>query len=478
MDKYESKYFRRSTAEKINDLRKVDKDIAQIVLEEERKSDKYAEAKDIHRSSVEEKKKEQETEKKVLELEQAEPHTLDASFALDLISKKKSRVVFENLQKFKDESKKEILLKLLDDGGSSRIIDLLLADETIEQEYIIQKLISNRQIGVLAENIYKFKDVDHKDLVTRIMDSGQHFSVSEAIGEGELKYFNLEMAKKFIEGKDYNYAFLKNIEYFEGDHNDLAKLVIEKSPYWLAEYLDNFSGLDKEIALKLIQEGFGENVARNYKSFNFSYDTEILKAIVLSKPFFFKQGPGNWINEEGGRKKSSMLNSVTENLSNFKNINYEDLAESMFFAGYGHYLFGNIEKFPGVDVKNLLSKAASNNFSRIGLGAILHLNDLHGFDSQIAKHYISRDGRNHRWGNLLEKFKNLDSDVALALGSIGYSSLVIKNIDRFKDLNQAVLVKLIKDGEDPKEIAKHLDKFTGLFEETIRSFDKYKDASQ
>ncbi len=477
MDKYESRSFRKNTAEKLKDIREVDKNIAHIVLEEERKSDKYTEAKDIHRSGVEEKKKEKETEKKVSEIEQAENSTLDASFASDLISRKHSKAVFENLEKFKDESKKEVLLQLLDDGWASRIIDLLLADETIEQEYIIQKLISNRQIGVLSENIYKFKDVDHKDLVTRIMDSGQHFSVSEAIGEGELKYFNLEMAKKFIEGKGSNYAFLKNIEYFEGDHNDLAKMLLEYSPYWLAEYLNNFSGLDKEIALKLIKDGFGESVAVNYESFYFSYDTEILKAIVLSKPFFFKQGPGNWINEERDRKESSMLMAVTSNLSNFKNINYEDLAESMFFAGYGHYLFGNIEKFPGVDVKNLLSKAASNNFNGIGLNAILHLNDFYGFDSQIAKHYILLHGWRTHLDGTLKKFKNLDSDVALALDSIGYSDLVMKNIDRFNDLNQAVLVNLIKDGQDPKEIVKHLDKFTGLSEETIRSFDKYKDAS-
>ncbi len=254
-----------------------------------------------------------------------------------------------------------------------------------------------------------------------------------------------EFAIKLI-WNDYGDKVVDNPGKFIGLDLDkeIALKFIEADKGWhLAENIDKFIGSDhREIALKLIGTGNDVAVACNLDKF-IGLDKEV--ALKLIRPGLCKE--------------------VAANLDKFIGLDYREIALKFIKANGGSYLVKNIDKFIGLDLdKEIALKFIEANDSWC---LAYNLNKFIGLDRReiVLKMIEASRGRESRVEEVTDflgnRFVGLDHrEIALKLFEVGKGDEVAYNLDKFIGLDKEVALKLFEVGEGYR-LAKNIDKFIG-----------------
>ncbi len=181
-------------------------------------------------------------------------------------------------------------------GNYQETLDLILEhkdyglffedDELLEKfgyQFVADKLIEFSEWAFLATNIKKLKGLDHKDLAFRMIEAGGDSQVASKLDRFE-GLDHKEVALKIIESGD-SYSVANYLGKFEGlDSEVVVKLIDAGKGYAVIDHLEVFKDLNhEEIALKLIDSGDKNNMARSIEKFkNLSRDVshKLLEALT------------------------------------------------------------------------------------------------------------------------------------------------------------------------------------------------------
>lgn len=167
-------------------------------------------------------------------------YNLNKDTAKNLIDNGLYQMVLNNLKSFIPVDLPAIAVLLVENGRGYSVLNQIyeFGDHLDQQD--IANLIAEQQGGrYLVHRLKDLKGVDHAPVVDRILDSN------------------------FPEIAPENMDLFVNV-----DHNEVAKKLIKLgNTFLLAENLANFEGLDDEVALALINEGFDYAVRDNFNAF-------------------------------------------------------------------------------------------------------------------------------------------------------------------------------------------------------------------
>jgi len=139
-------------------------------------------------------------------------------------------------------------------------------------EQIAFKLIEANLGFLVAQDLEKFQDIEnYTEIALGLINTGWGHTVAENL-EKFKGIDHAEIALKIIEaGKGASVAY--GITKFHTDHNPITLKLIDFRPDAVAASLGKFENLhEKEIALKLIEKGYGAAVRYYLKKFTFSQE--------------------------------------------------------------------------------------------------------------------------------------------------------------------------------------------------------------
>ena len=187
---------------------------------------------------------------------------LHKEIALKLFELGKSSFVAEFLDKFQDLDHKAIALKLIEAGEGDSVAEFLEKFQDLNQ-VIALKLIEAGNGDTVAWNLDKFQGLDHKAIALKLIEAEDGYYVAANLDKFQ-GLDHKEIVLKLIEvGKGM--SVVNYLDKFQGlDHQEIAIKLIEVGEGDLvAESLDKFQGLDQEIAFRLIESGYLQQVLNN-----------------------------------------------------------------------------------------------------------------------------------------------------------------------------------------------------------------------
>lgn len=267
---------------------------------------------------------------------------------------------------------------------------------------------------------------------------------------------------------------------------DALDLIKEGNVQGLIENINEFKGLDEEIVLKMIDEGYSEYVfdfLNKVKDFPFNKDTAIKliepdswylprfdedrtrdasSAYVFNNPDKF----GIIFNEETALEliKGGRSFAVDKYIDKFSNLGKEVAVELIRGRFSCDCVFNHTEKFNLILDKQFFLELLNygQDYMLDVLCSYGHLNKFVGLDQEIAikvlenKHYAADvfSGNNF---NL-----NFDKKFAIELIDKGYGSYVIDYFDKFEGLTLDKELALHLVPHDWQYLLNNLDRFSGL----------------
>ncbi|HRT11509.1 MAG TPA: hypothetical protein P5194_03170, partial [Patescibacteria group bacterium] len=197
------------------------------------------------------------------------------------------QVVAKNLEKFSGLNHQEIAQKLIDKHYGWSLVDNLEKFSGLNHQEIAQRLIDKDQGDVVAKNLEKFSGLNHQEIAQKLIDKHYGWSLADNLE----KFSGLnhqEIAQKLIKAKQSD-ALLKNADKFSNvDFNKIAHQLInlgnkEGKFYALANNLYKLSGLDKDIAMGIINYGYDYRVAENLQAFTPADHKAIISKLAKTK---------------------------------------------------------------------------------------------------------------------------------------------------------------------------------------------------
>jgi hypothetical protein len=330
---------------------------------------------------------------------------------------------------------------------------ILIKGETFVPEIIEDKNLSKRFFNVLfntsqssavLNNFEKFVNCLDIDIAKQLIEIGQAHFLADNVDLFH-RSTPLEIAKLLIE-RGKSEVLADNLNKFSGLDQEAAMLLIENGrSYDLVNNLEKFTEINYvEIVRVLIERGDGSYVINNISKFNNYLDKEM--AFVLLK-------------EDGGYFVASHLNWFSD-LDN-------ETAMLLIENGRDYEVITNLEKFQGINnvevIRHILEKGNGNH-----LPLHKNLDKFHNLDKEVALLLIEKNQGYIVAGNL-EKFSGLDNEVAALLIKKGKGEVIADNLDKFPGITYAETARLLIENDKGYVIADNLDKFPGItYAETAR----------
>ena len=247
-------------------------------------------------------------------------------------------------------------------------------------------------------------------------------------------------------------AILKNST--EEEHLQIAQYLIRKDYASLvAGCLENFRGLDQEIAEKLIVQFFGNKVISNFKSFdNLDYQQ-------LSYSFFDTQ--------------SSSVSLVCENIELFVGLDHSAFAQALIDEQEGYILAENLEHFDGLNHQDIAKKLIA---TKQGVALSKHIKNFQGLDHQSVAESLIESEQTEPLVAHIPKFNVDRRKIARMLIEKGEDRTLAATLEHFS-VNHMELAQRLYAKDEGDWIGVHFDDFTGLHnKEGARFFIEHGDA--
>ena len=247
----------------------------------------------------------------------------------------------------------------------------------------------------------------------------------------------------------------KSPEYISAKENipeDLEKDILELEYVSHSEELEDLQ-IDRilekskgvshqKIAKLLIEKGYWSAVTRNLRKFG-GVDHKEIAELLIEK--------GYWRN-------------VGANLRRFWGVDHKEIAELLIEKGYWSAVIENLEKFEGVDHKEIAELIIEKGHFDDVITLASHLKKFEGLDSKIAELLVEKG---HWWSVIknLEKFEELDhKKIAELLIEKGYWYAVTVNLEKFEGVDHKEIAELIieKVHSDVSALASNLEKLEPL----------------
>jgi len=327
------------------------------------------------------------------------------------------------LEEFKGLDHQEIADRLLKKGKGRYFAEKLDKFNGLDHQDLANKLYEADQAWVVARNLDNFENIDQQELVDKLLDAGQEKILAENLGD--FSELDKEIIYKLIEHEEvFEYSFVNNFEKIKNiDHQKFADMMIEHNKAaGLAITMDKLKGVNvTEIALKLVETKNAEALINNLKNFKGLDNSKILKLLL----------------------ETHNIKHILSELKNFTDLNKETalmLMEKM----NDEIVAKNLKSFKGLDKEVFLKFVESGGFPQ-------HFNNLEGFsglDQDVALMMIKKE-LGKRVVENLESFIGLNyQDMALKLIEAGYEDDVLRNLEKFKELDldfiQSMIEKVIK----------------------------------
>lgn len=232
--------------------------------------------------------------------------------ALKIIEAGQGKSVAKNLKKFQGLNHSDIALKIIESGDGGSVAVNLEKFQGLDYKEIVLKIIEAGQGDSVASNLEKFQGVDNKEIAQKLIEIGQGETVAQNLFHFKglddsiaLKLISLEKAERVLAFIDsfnkldqevakklmkagYERSVLKKYYHFKDlSLKDIALGFIENDNMRTLAYdLDMFpdNSLDQEIAMKLLEAGEGLKLAQYIKSFQ-GLDKEIAIRLIQQGQF-------------------------------------------------------------------------------------------------------------------------------------------------------------------------------------------------
>ena len=352
-------------------------------------------------------------------------------------------------------------------------------EESLESELTEQDKTELDNILADLKN-FDFEKLDgikpkfHEKIALRLIEGGRGHYIPYYLN----RFKGLDhrrIALKLVESGDVDDLafYLRN---FKGlDHREIALKILERGKANVNSFLrslKNFQNIDfNEIALKLIEEGKVEAVAEHLNEFHNLSNEVALKLI--------EKGEGNKVGVYIDRfqglnyqeialaliaaRKSIIL---ADTIEKFHGLDRKEIALRIIQSGYGQYVIieRNIEKFHELDQEVALKLIEAGEGGKV-VGCIEKFKDINY--SEIALKLIERGCQQQLMNrSCWAKFKHLDRRVALSLMEHEGDSFVSFHLDDFHNLDQEIAIKLIEAGKNKGDGYNHV-------ETVVRSLNKF-----
>lgn len=286
---------------------------------------------------------------------------LNQNVALKLIDAGKSDYIINHISSFSDIYHNEIALKLSEEAYPSRFARNLSSFKELSKKVAFMLIDDKRYLDV-AGNLSSFNDIDHNEIVNKIIDVYPAFFHYEF----PIKDLNQGIAFKMIELGHGDFV-VNNISYFnDANHNDIAYKLIEKGyASQVSDNLLNFNHLNKKIAFILAEKGFNKVVIKHLSNFE---DININELILELADKRIYGGVNDFLSLVGGFDedlafeliKRGASDNVIHRLSSFKEPSME-LALRLIVNYKGKEVARDIDSFKNIDFKEFAKQLYERN---------------------------------------------------------------------------------------------------------------------
>lgn len=319
------------------------------------------------------------------------------------------------------------------DKGLSEVVAMYpdrFAGLKLDNNLVIRLIKGGADVGDVIYHLDLYHDVDRGAVAKMALDKNDIGSV----------LYNLEVftnLEKSIGLKLLDYIGDLEVDMATNNPDHNAREVF-------AEHLDVFSGLDREVAEKMVEAGLAECVLSNHEKF--SGLTLDLNLAIL----FVDKG------------RARILASKIEM---FPTDSRAPIADYIFKSGDYPSLAENLDKFPGIDNKQLLQKLVENE--RMEYYAEENIEKFSGLDREALDKFI--DVRPRRGYSYIienpDKFNmnGLDDDLIESIIKTGRAGDdLVAHLDKFFSYGLSKMAYGLIDARDGESVMSNLDRFPGL----------------
>ena len=142
-------------------------------------------------------------------------------------------------------------------------VDLAGIDPNIHKEIALE-LIKQGHAAAVIEGLNRFKEVDHKELISKFIDSGAHHTLCGNIHSIDPNIDRIDIASEIIE-KGFAHSVCSYLDNFpDSMHPEIFQKLMDAQEYHqIAVHLDHFKQIDYGDAVaKLRQVGAGDEVEK------------------------------------------------------------------------------------------------------------------------------------------------------------------------------------------------------------------------
>lgn len=402
---------------------------------------------------------------------------LDKEIALALIAKDQqypdfylAQSVFTHAGKFEGlELNKELFLFCLENNVSSTVLDLHL-DKFSGLDKEVALLILDQpssEHNLVINHLDKFSGLD-KEVALKLIKESQIDALCNHLDK--FSDLDKEVAQLLIKNDPYHFSYqiIPNIDKFKDLelNKDFALFCINNNdPFFVRDNLEAFHDLDKEVAIKLIENHLTDTVLKyDYKFQGLELDKET--ALFC-------------IEHEGG-------DAVMRYLDKFKGLECDkELALYLISHNSDYNVNLYLDNFNGLDKEvafQLIQSAvsSSDSYREFAIGDILnHAEKFQGLEiNKDLASYLIKLGASSALLDNINLFQGLDEEIAWSLIEEGYLPFVLTNKDKFKglDCNKEFALSLIEKGYLSEFLEPDIyPHFKGLDEETALTAIKEKE---
>jgi len=356
-------------------------------------------------------------------------------------------IVTINLGKFPDVNHNEIARELIAAGKSEAVAKCLANFQGLGQE-IADELIEAGRGHAVVEHFNKFHELDYNAIARKLIETGEIKDVAENFSH--FHELDEDIAYRLIEAGEGEAVALYGSHFRGFNHNEIAsRLIRAGQARVISDYFDNFQELSQEIAVSLIDEGYGLDVDENYEKF--TLQPEIFELVSknhlhLSEAIIVHQSQNSANTGMGKQSNFQILSARIPEWQDEQNI-----------AGpfrEGAAVFGEERMFKYLDRKGLSRHDGLHQFKKI-----LELADDSGLSSNEFYNSI-----------LSQTFKDdaiYDEGTAQHLLNTIASTISLKNFDaitqkaqEYKDIAKlSILLETLKTPQSVCASWKNLKKF-------------------
>ena len=367
-------------------------------------------------------------------------------------------------------------------------------------ENIAEQLLDKGYCREVLDNLDKFRDLEHSKILKCLIDDG-HFEELIDYMDKLSDIPHQQIAQELInQGKIELLA--KKLEKFSGlDENIAKKLIKENYYYSVKNHLKAFSNLSLDFAQELIFIRENDNdgqVLDNLESFAPEAHNDIVHFILKNGRHWVLRLLPNWeklsnvnFSDEDYNTivnriavKYGFEDDIIKNIDKFPRSFHKKIAQLLIDNKKGRAVANNLEKFSGLNHREIAQKLLDTNnadaliknverFSDIDLNKLIHQMLITVIPQRYYEDTMKALAEN------LKKLSGLNKDIAIALIHAGgyHARQVANNLQAFPPADhEAIILELIKKYTHDKELANALKnsfgKISQLSETVARALAK------